>query len=652
MRIPTAEQQAILDSDARIRVVRAVPGSGKTWLVAELIRQELDKWPTKTSGIAALSFTRVGGEEIRKSVGHELGHPHFVGTIDAFLFRYVLRPFLQRCFPSLAAPRLIPGEWEAEHWSRHSRSLKASVGKGINLVECVFINEENGNAVIAHKPHPTQPIRPLNDSERSQVMDAKKKLWCQSGRLTHSDVAFLATKILEHKTLGALIRAELVRRFPLIIVDELQDTGYFLGKSIRQLLNKPPARGVLVGDPDQAIYEFTGAHPNLFHRFDSIESAVSLPLSNSRRCPISVATAASHLKNSEGRIGTANCNSGLAFLVRYSDMSTDIPRLINSLASARNSAYLKVIARQTATVESLIGKSANPVPKLGCPPITHLHRAVVMFRQNRQVAALANARAAIELVAFQYEGVEDSKLIENSIDPNQWKQLAIDCLLRANAEPDTGSLYDWQTQVGRIIDERLGKFAFSPSFQFTLGKLKPQKRGEDWDNACNVYLPQLGTSATRRPDVPVQTVHGVKGETHDVTIFVCPQPRRDNHCPSTIWWSENEEAKEEKRIAYVAMTRTRGDLVVCVSDACYQRLCQKRPEFVKSFECLTVDQYLGEIVPNNCASMKEECDKNRSVAEPLPLTTVKNEEMIGSMKDEITIHGDLFSTEVQWDAQS
>src|SRR5688572_10931479 len=103
MRTPTIEQQEVINSRTRIRVVRAAPGSGKTWLVAELIRDELSRWPTRSNGIAALSFTRVGGDEIRKATGQELGHPHFVGTIDAFLFRYVIRPFLQKCFPELAS---------------------------------------------------------------------------------------------------------------------------------------------------------------------------------------------------------------------------------------------------------------------------------------------------------------------------------------------------------------------------------------------------------------------------------------------------------------------------------------------------------------------------------------------------------------------
>lgn len=110
VRMPTPEQAAVLNSPARVRVVRAAPGSGKTWLVAELIRRELQRWPRNGSGIAALSFTRVGGEEICKAVGYDLDHPHFVGTIDAFVFRHVVRPFLQRSRPGHASPRLIPAE--------------------------------------------------------------------------------------------------------------------------------------------------------------------------------------------------------------------------------------------------------------------------------------------------------------------------------------------------------------------------------------------------------------------------------------------------------------------------------------------------------------------------------------------------------------
>ncbi len=596
MRKATPEQQAVLDGTDRVRIVRAAPGSGKTWLVAELIRLELENWAIRGSGIAALSFTRVGGDEIRKAVGHELNHPHFVGTIDAFLLRYVVRPFLKKCFPSHSAPRLIPGEWGAEHWGNYGRGLKAAVGKGINLFGCVFIDEKNGKEVVAHKPHPALPLRPLNAHELRQVMGAKKQMWERSGCLTHSDAAYLASKILGHFTLGTTIRSELTRRFPLIIVDELQDTGYFLGKSIQRLVGDPTVRSVLVGDPDQAIYEFNGARPDLFNLFESIEGAISLQLSNSLRCAPSVATVASHLKDSGGNIGPAHGKTGKTFLVRYGDMFADIPRIVDAVKTANKDACIKVIARHNSTVAALIRRNAKPFPKLGCPSLNHMHRAVVLFRQGRHAPALAAARAAIELVIFQHEGVEDAELEKHGIEPSRCNRLALDCLLRAAGEVAEGILYDWQDRVGQILDSEIIRSALCK--QHVSGKLKTKRKKQPTKQDCGAdpcadYLPECGPVQQGLSIIPIQTVHGVKGETHDITIFVCPDAKA-NYCPSTVWWSPDEKVREEKRIAYVAMTRSQGNLIVYVSENCYQRLCASHKPFVESFDyCKTLDEFVA-----------------------------------------------------------
>ena len=75
---------------------------------------------------------------------------------------------------------------------------------------------------------------------------AKSELWKKYGLLTDSDAAFLASRILVDQTFGPTVRKEVLRRFRLIIVDELQDTGWFLGHCVLQLLAEPSVRGVLV----------------------------------------------------------------------------------------------------------------------------------------------------------------------------------------------------------------------------------------------------------------------------------------------------------------------------------------------------------------------------------------------------------------------
>lgn len=44
--------------------------------------------------------------------------------------------------------------------------------------------------------------------------------------------------------------------------------------------------------------------------------------------------------------------------------------------------------------------------------------------------------------------------------------------------------------------------------------------------------------------------------------------------------------------------------------------------------------------------------EGRPFAQITPLPPINNEALHGAMKDEITIHGDIFSTDLQWDAQS
>ena len=73
-------------------------------------------------------------------------------------------------------------------------------------------------------------------------------------------------------------------------------------------------------------------------------------------------------------------------------------------------------------------------------------------------------------------------------------------------------------------------------------------------------------------------------------MLVCPNPSRISDCPSTVWWSDKDSGHkehEERGIAYVAMTRTREELVVCVSTRTLERLSDRRPAFVAHLDCMT-----------------------------------------------------------------
>jgi DNA helicase-2/ATP-dependent DNA helicase PcrA len=602
MRAPTLEQRAILDniSGARIRVVRAAPGSGKTTLIGMLIRKELESRPLNGAGIAALSFTRVGGQEIRREVGYDLSHPHFVGTIDAFLFRYVIRPFLKLVHPTWAAPRLLPADWSPNHWGKAPggapwdyRGSGGARAKSYNLFDVCFIDEEANKPILAYRHPYTSNVEPVSALDRTGLFNAKRQSWERFGWITHADAALLASELLGDASHGRALRSLVLRRFPLLIIDELQDTGLFLGKCLRLLLDDPVARGVLVGDPNQAIYEFNGARPDLFNGFETIPGATSMVLGGSQRCPITVVAAASHVKESSDIFTPAIGNVGSTFLIRYSDMVADVPLLVQSVQSRKPTAVLKVIARQSKTVEELSARSITDAKSLHCSALHHVYRAVKAFRQGLNARGYSKARAALEVATFGHEGVTDESLVEHRIDPRSWKSTAVRILMKSDALATTTSLYDWQMATGKIVDDEVSAFGLPISLSFEAGRLKPQK-WPGWDKPTANFLPTGTISNLVVSGVPVQTVHAVKGETHDVTVFVCPD-LTTARCPSTVWWSSDPKHLEERRIAFVAMTRTRDDLLVCVSESCYQRLCRTQAAFVSSFQCLTVAEFAARI---------------------------------------------------------
>jgi DNA helicase II / ATP-dependent DNA helicase PcrA len=605
VRTPTAQQFSVLTNTNRVRVVRAAPGSGKTTLIGMLIRQELENWPANGGGIAALSFTRVGGQEIRKELGYDLGHPHFVRTIDSFLFRFVVRPMLKQVHPTWAEPRLIPADWSPKHWTKGPngapwvfRGKGGKQARDYNLFEVSFTGEdENGPQSTCAGPYLAGSTL-VPEQDRVGLLVAKRQCWERFGWLTHADAALLASQVLSDVKHGTAIRRLLLRRFPLLIVDELQDTGFFLAKSVRQLLAEPTIRGVLVGDPNQAIYEFNGARPKLFNEFEAMAGMPPLSLGESQRCLSPVVAAATHVKESDDPFDAAEGDEGRAMLVRYAEMVTDVNRVIAAIRTSRPSAEIKVVVRWNATISEFKTGKAEEIQSLRCPSLTHMSRAVQFFRQGHNVRALANVRAAIELAVFGHEGLTDDDLEQQAIDARGWKALAVRCLLQSNAIYSNISMQYWQSVVGSNIDRAIQDFGLPANTKFCAGKLKPkhltgkQRREAGADKPFSAFAP-IGSEAKTDPDVPIQTVHGVKGETHDVTVFVWPPASRYRPCPSRTWWSADPSESEERRIAYVAMTRSRRDLIMCIDYVCFGRLCADRAGFVGSFQCQTIDECIA-----------------------------------------------------------
>ena len=92
----TEEQNKLLEYNGNT-ILKAGPGSGKTLTLATLINKRLEEWKTEHRGIAILSFCNSSVEELKNKINN-IDYPHYIGTIDGFVEKYIFYPFSPNLF--------------------------------------------------------------------------------------------------------------------------------------------------------------------------------------------------------------------------------------------------------------------------------------------------------------------------------------------------------------------------------------------------------------------------------------------------------------------------------------------------------------------------------------------------------------------------
>ena len=213
----TAQQELAITYSHNM-VITACPGSGKTTVVEEKVRNIL---PTIKAyqGIVAITFTRKASQELRKRCKRNNfdTKQSFFGTIDKFCLEEVIYPFLSHL------------------WGASAR--------GCEIVEKL---DEKYSELFLDKQIPK--IYAI------QADDGFRKLY-DKGILWMSSFAAIANFILEGSE--SAVRY-LQAKYTHIFIDEYQDSS----KEQHELFVKLVDLGLIgtaVGDADQSIYEFRGS---------------------------------------------------------------------------------------------------------------------------------------------------------------------------------------------------------------------------------------------------------------------------------------------------------------------------------------------------------------------------------------------------------
>lgn len=258
-------QRKILNYNDGTVVVKACPGSGKTYSVAARISRLLREPYLGKKGLCIISFTNIACREIEDKLVAEfstpipLRQPHFLGTIDSFINTYIFLPFGHLIMGCDSRPELVGephGPWNVKKFDMdYDQYFDKTTfdSKGI-LIPIAPYQAFHFTWLYYNKDGKT-----INGNI-GNIIKSKKALF-KKGYANQSDANYISLKVLEKYP---LIAENLANKFANFLIDECQDTNDVHMKMI-DILNLSGNRNImLIGDRDQSIFEWNDARPELF----------------------------------------------------------------------------------------------------------------------------------------------------------------------------------------------------------------------------------------------------------------------------------------------------------------------------------------------------------------------------------------------------
>lgn len=301
--------------------VQAAPGNGKTTLLVAKMVILSHQWDSRRSGVCVISHTNAARDEVERHLSKHptaaafLLYPHFIGTVTAFLNYFLALPYLRGL--GWTVQRI-----DDEHFE--SRALKAYSSKTGLLAQARVRNGACKNQVETwvrelelatdfECPAGERPQRLKVRHQKGQhgpqtacgrELEELKATMTNEGLFRYADLTTLAERALSAcPAIGDRLRS----RFPLVILDEAQDTTGTQLAILERIFRSPGVAFQRLGDLNQMLYERADRSNNASWVTSSQE--ISLPVS--RRFGPEIAAFASRLtvRSPQEIIGLPNLSS-------------------------------------------------------------------------------------------------------------------------------------------------------------------------------------------------------------------------------------------------------------------------------------------------------------------------------------------------------
>ena len=570
--------------------VQACPGSGKTTTVATKIVVLLDSW-RRNGGICVLTHTNVAREEIQKKLRRSntgraaLDSPHFVGTIQSFVDTFLALPYMRAkriaveqidndAFASAADDEYRRGYHNLRAWLKS----KTRPGEAENRRYRALEYAADGEGLTF-------------DGEATGLKDPKKPTYRELGQLKealtrrgvfrHADMYHFANRYLDEYPWAV---DPLRGRFPVVMVDEMQDTSATQEGLMSRLFPPDSIDVQRFGDENQKIYDSdaTDDSPTSFPREPVYH------LGESRRFGDFIAKRIATIAPRQQTIlGDGSVRGGRHTILLFDERTAYdvIPRF-----AAIAAAELGELGR--APVVKAIGNRKRESEGGGTFP-NYIGNYVEGFVPDA-VAAVAGReglrlrveRAKVEAVREPSAGPKEVMIAVRMLiarwGGSERPQHTVGRIMQNNAMRRRLGAVVLALLGGDLPDEAAWNAVTRPLLQLlteTIGESAPPDATTfaGWFpiDIASSAVPKTGAKLALPVHVDVQTIHSVKGENHDATLVLETQ-RNKHDVPMILRYLSDPTVRKaalsptammHHRRMFVAMSRPRTLLCMAAAAA-------------------------------------------------------------------------------------
>lgn len=287
-------------------VVLAGPGSGKTKTITIKIARLLTEDVRPPRSAACITYSNACVAELRsrlRKIGVEESSSLLISTVHSFCLTELVLPFAR--LAGLAVPDPLTVASPSQSSNLFARAVSRVAGTRLNP-HWVRTHCDKLRRVVPDKG--SREWLGWHEPQHTAIVEAYEEELLNAGCIDFDGLILTGLNLLERH---AWVRAALSAKYPIIVIDEYQDLGLPLHRMVLSLMLHAGVRIIAVGDPDQSIYGFTGAKPELLRALAIMPNVQAVRLHLNYRCANKIIQASRTLLDDPPEFRSHDAREGL-----------------------------------------------------------------------------------------------------------------------------------------------------------------------------------------------------------------------------------------------------------------------------------------------------------------------------------------------------